>query len=469
MQKIEIKNFGAIKHAEIEVKKVLVLIGEQASGKSTISKLIYFFKILRDELFNRVYQDSTRDYFDIPQDLIFPIRQKFYDFFGSTFRLPDFEITYYYSVENNRFLKLTLNRNKKLHPKFSDSFLSQEFKFDVTKLKKLLLKETTSRNVHEQLAHEQNKLKYIQQLSSFVNDAFNSYQDSSLFIIAGRNATVSYSELFEKYLFLNLQTQIEDNKRNSFKHKEQTIDETLMLSFVERVSKMKKLFEKYGSFEGLLSSYAEVNVKKDYSKKICDKINTILKGNYTIDRWGEKILIDDDDEKYVFLHNASSGQQEAVRILQDIFLTIVENQKVLRIIEEPEAHLFPEAQKLVIELLAMMVNSDDDNQVIITTHSPYVLTVFNNLLFADRVIKSNESVKGEVAKVVDVNSLISSSDFSSYSLGEQLEEGNDTYCLNIINEKTGLIDQNYLDTVSETLNGDFRALYSLHSKSFARK
>ena len=46
MQKIIIKNFGPVKDAEIEIKKVLVLIGEQASGKSTIAKLIYFFKSL---------------------------------------------------------------------------------------------------------------------------------------------------------------------------------------------------------------------------------------------------------------------------------------------------------------------------------------------------------------------------------------------------------------------------------------
>ncbi|MFM6897688.1 MAG: AAA family ATPase, partial [Microcystis panniformis] len=50
MQKIVIKNFGAIEYAEIEIKKVLVLIGEQASGKSTIAKLIYFFKSLKENL-----------------------------------------------------------------------------------------------------------------------------------------------------------------------------------------------------------------------------------------------------------------------------------------------------------------------------------------------------------------------------------------------------------------------------------
>ncbi|MBD2675649.1 AAA family ATPase, partial [Aphanizomenon flos-aquae FACHB-1416] len=49
MQKIIINNFGSIKYAEIEVKKILVLIGEQASGKSTIAKLIYFFKTIQED------------------------------------------------------------------------------------------------------------------------------------------------------------------------------------------------------------------------------------------------------------------------------------------------------------------------------------------------------------------------------------------------------------------------------------
>jgi predicted ATPase len=53
MQKTFIKDFGAIQNAETEVKKILVLIGEQASHKSTIAKLIYFLKTLKDDLFSQ--------------------------------------------------------------------------------------------------------------------------------------------------------------------------------------------------------------------------------------------------------------------------------------------------------------------------------------------------------------------------------------------------------------------------------
>ena len=40
MQRISIKNFMALRDVEIEIKDLLILIGEQASGKSTISKLV---------------------------------------------------------------------------------------------------------------------------------------------------------------------------------------------------------------------------------------------------------------------------------------------------------------------------------------------------------------------------------------------------------------------------------------------
>lgn len=157
MQKIIIQNFGAIQNAEIEVKKVLILIGEQASGKSTIAKLIYFFKSLKDDLFNQIYSNTTKEYFDTPDDILFPIREKFYDFFGSTLHLPDFNIRYYYNVGEDRYLNLSLDKGKKLLPKFSPNMLTQEVKANFTSIKRLLHK--TSNNIQEQLIQEQNKIR----------------------------------------------------------------------------------------------------------------------------------------------------------------------------------------------------------------------------------------------------------------------------------------------------------------------
>jgi len=464
MQKITIKNFGAIKEAEIEVKKVLVLIGEQASGKSTIAKLIYFFKSLRDELFNQIYQDK-KEQFNITSDIKFLIRQKFYDFFGSTFHLPDFEITFYYDSEQDKHLKLTLNNRKKLLANFSNNFLSNDFKTSASQIKKLLQQGLSANTIHEQLAYEQNKMRYAQRLSGLVNKLFESNQTDSLFVIAGRNVTISYSDMFEKYLFATAQNRVEENSKQSEKRNAQTIDETLMLKFMERVVKIKDIFKKFGNFEGLIESYAENESVKRNLHFVKNKVDEILKGKYLIDNWGEKIFFNKTGE-YVYLSNASSGQQESVRILQDIFMITLDNLKFLRIIEEPEAHLFPIAQKQLIELLALMINQDNDNQLIITTHSPYVLTVFNNLLFAKRVVEKNPLVESKVANVVSKHFWLSSSDFSAYSLGNQEEL---VYCESIVDETTNLIQQNYLDEISELLGSEFNALYSIHAETFTRK
>ena len=103
----------------------------------------------------------------------------------------------------------------------------------------------------------------------------------------------------------------------------------------------------------------------------------------TLNKFGERIV--HPGRGYVYLKNASSGQQESIRILQDAFLSIYQGNKLLRIVEEPEAHLFPEAQMFTIQLLVLMLNSAPSGHLILTTHSPYTLTVINNLIFAAKV------------------------------------------------------------------------------------
>lgn len=304
-------------------------------------------------------------------------------------------------------------------------------------------------------------MEYIQRLSDLINQLFNNKQNDSLFIIAGRNATVGYSELFEQYLLNNLRNVLEQNRKQAFEKTGQTVDETLMLAFVERVFKNKGIFKKYQSFSGLINTQKDEDNRLIIAEQI---IKDILKGEYVIDQWGEKIKIDNNN--FVYLQNASSGQQEIIRILQDIFLVILDKQKVLRIIEEPEAHLFPVAQKQVIELLSMMVNANEQNQLIITTHSPYILTVINNLLFASRIISKNGNAKEEVNKIIKEEFYINPSEFSAYSLGNSLLGGK--YCEDIFNPQTGLIRESYLDLVSDILGTDFNRLYNIHALQFSK-
>jgi predicted ATPase len=278
-------------------------------------------------------------------------------------------------------------------------------------------------------------------------------------VIAGRSATVSYSELFERELFASIKSRLQRNNDLIYHLKTQAVDEILMLEFISKILNNKVYLK---DWENSYSEYHNSNyilIKK--------KVFEILKGEYIDDNGEEKIILN--SQESICLRNASSGQQEVIRILQDILVVITKGLILLRIVEEPEAHLFPVAQKNLVELLALMVNQNDENQLIITTHSPYILTVFNNLLFAQRVVDKNPSTEAEVEELIPKEFWLKAKDFSAYSLGNSSIEEEPKYCESIFNQQTGAIKQNYLDAVSEMLGGDFNALYSIYTKNSRRR
>jgi predicted ATP-dependent endonuclease of OLD family len=233
-----------------------------------------------------------------------------------------------------------------------------------------------------------------------------------------------------------------------------------MLEFIKRIVNNKSFLTKYESID-------KKSTKPQNLDCVKKKVFEILKGEYINDNGEEKIIID--ANKSIDIRNASSGQQEAIRILQDILVVTILGLPLLRIVEEPETHLFPVAQKSLIELLALVVNQNDDNQLIITTHSPYILTVFNNLLFSQRVVDKNPSAEAEVAELIPKEFWLKAKDFSAYSLGNHFMEEQADYCESIFDLDMGTIEQNYLDEVSEMLGGDFNALYSIHARTFRRR
>lgn len=448
IHQLYIRNFGPIEEATIEIRPLLVLIGEQASGKSTIAKLIYFFQSLSSEFFSRFYQSDT-DKIDMIQDLIIPIREKFYDFFGSTFHLPDFQIIY--SYEEGRSLSLSLTQKKKINAHFSDSFFSPEDLNELRGYKKMLLQLKRELanvdNVAKKVALDERLLNYIHLLADKINLLFCNEQNDSLFILAGRNATIGYSETFENMLQQSIQRNIEEQGHRAFKAKEQTIDETLMLSFIQRVIKMRQSFSNLGNFEGMI---AHANSRLKPKLVLANKlIREVLHGQYSNSEFGERIV--HSDRGYVYLKNASSGQQESIRILQDAFLSIYQGNKLFRIVEEPEAHLFPEAQRATIQLLVLMLNSSPSGHLILTTHSPYTLTVLNNLIYAAKVGALHPE---ETDKIVRKELWLPNEKVAAYMLQGGSSE-------TIMDTDLGEIKAELIDGISEIINLQYEQLLQL--------
>lgn len=485
MQKISIKNFFAIQEAEFHLEKMLLLIGEQASGKSTVAKLVYFFKSLPREILTNISLDETlpenssgNEFFS---SIRRAIRKKFYAFFGSTKHLNNFDIKYFFN--SGKYIHLSLNQDKSLKVYFSSPLYRPLFEQQLPGLIQAARQGYSQRQggFDAEVAY----LSTLRDIEKFVNDLFEDTR-RPFFIPAGRNITVGFGELFESRFERRLGRELEAIENRVENKKEEispSVDLYLINEFLERVARMKDRF-KNSDFEGMIDNQILLahdsgtpsingNQSPESSASSPDrstrpsgdsvilldialkKITEILKGRYVLDRYGEKIYFADD--KYVDLNDASSGQQEAIRVLQDIFLVLLDREPAFRVIEEPEAHLYPMAQKQLIELFAFVLNYTD-SQMIITTHSPYVLSVFNNLLYATRVASINPKAHEEIAETIPASCWLDPDRFYAYAL-------KDGFCQSIIDRETGLIDQNFLDEISEELGDEFNILYSLHAES----
>ena len=183
-------------------------------------------------------------------------------------------------------------------------------------------------------------------------------------------------------------------------------------------------------------------------------LKKILKGEYRFNGDIDKERIYFKNNQYVKLQYASSGQQESVWILLLIFRYILDGTSVFMVFEEPEAHLYPETQSDIVELIGLLANVYN-NQIIITTHSPYILSAFNNLLYASQVGKNKIGDEKEaVESIVNSKSWIDPDRISAYFISENGYES-------IIDEELKLIQAEKIDSASSIINDKFNDLFNL--------
>ena len=431
MNIIKIENFGPVKSAIVDENKIFqVFIGPQASGKSTVCKVVYFCQKIRDYTLEflldseQFYKNHKNEYFNNYMKFL---TGKFMECFGKTTHMRRFCIEYCFS---NKSIRIKLNKDGYVRYEFDENLkeeiaslindVSHMYNFRLNSPDSLLNNVTAIGMMRQQL---QKALFNI-----FANDA------EIVYIPAGRS------------LLATLSDQLYDLSFN--------LMDLTMREFIHFVRITKN---KFGS--------KIPEMVKDYTKTVKGQINNgsveqaynlirkILKAEYISESDGEKIYFD--DRHWVKLMYGSSGQQEVLWILMIVFINILENKKSFVIIEEPEAHLFPIVQKDVVELISLMVNTTN-SKVILTTHSPYILTSLNILLYSGR-IENQVSKSGKA--VISKNMRISYQDFEAYKICGKDSRANEL--ISLMDEESHLIDTEYIDEVSNITNRELDHLISM--------
>ncbi len=153
------------------------------------------------------------------------------------------------------------------------------------------------------------------------------------------------------------------------------------------------------------------------------------------------------------LYFGASGHQSAIPIVLSVKkYNEIDNRSRTFIVEEPEISLFPKTQKQLIDFFVESINAYN-NQFLLTTHSPYVLSALNNLIYADKLAQ-NDKLKAKINSIIKSDKWLNIEEVSVYFLENGVSK-------NLIDKEEGLISINELDSVSEIVNDEFDQLLAI--------
>jgi predicted ATPase len=157
------------------------------------------------------------------------------------------------------------------------------------------------------------------------------------------------------------------------------------------------------------------------------------------------------------LNKASSGIQSLLPLLLVLKYELrleVFKPELNFLVEEPELNLFPIKQKKLIDHILSNVNNTN-HKLIITTHSPYILSSLDTLMLAKNTFNEHPDLKDEIAAIVSESKWIDYDDISVY------EVRNNGKVYSIKNEEFRSIDTNAIDGVSDIISEEFDKLTEL--------
>lgn len=376
-EKLIIKNFGPIKNVEIEFSSVNIFIGDQGTGKSTVSKLYsLIYNYAYYDIFNDVEIENSHD-------------SNTLKFFRN---LELFGVINY--LDKDTEIKLDSSR----------------FQFEFTK--------GVVKTKHPELYNIPLPLSEMQER---IKDYF------SFTYIPAERAFVSI--LADALFGLN-----------------------------ELGTKLPTLFNRFGN---KFSSARKEKVRREYSHLLGADFNH----NNGID------TIITQNGKELPLSGASTGMQGTMPLLV-VFDSVVEKKSSkeknstnsLLVIEEPELNLFPETQKKILNYIvsSSLDKGDFKTRLIINTHSPYILTSINNLMYAYEV---GAKEPDRVNEIIKRKYWINPEEVSVYRL---MTDGT---CKKIISttEDGTLIEADEIDEVSRGINTEFDDLIRVDMLNEERK
>ena len=397
-----VKSFGPVKELDIIFNKVTIFIGDQGSGKSCIAKLFSIFKWLEKELMlQRKKANYYQQYNRFKTQLC--TYHRIEAFFNETTYICFEGTNYTFKYENSSFVIRENEKRNNIVPK--------------------IMYVPAERSI---LSVAENKSKLLKELPDSCNAFFDEFSEAKRVFKSGYD--LPFGNLHYEYDQLNDISRITGN------------------DYADRPVKLSN------ASSGIQAALPLCIVSEYLSNMVVSKEET-KQSKEERDRLEKQVA--------KIMNNDSYTESVKVMMLKQLS-SLNRYGCFINIAEEPELNLFPKSQMGVLSSLIAANAKTDENMLIITTHSPYSLSILNLLLLASNVYAtaSDEKIKTAVNEIVDYKFHISDDDLAAYNLSQ---ENRDQYCRSIINEATGLISKNDLDSLSGEISDKFNDLYRIYA------
>ena len=353
---LNIKNFGLIKEANLNIGKINVVVGKNNTGKSTSSKILYCFlnaasndgiklanKSIKDKLLKFVWIWSNQlsdEYLEVFNKLD-----------GLCFKLREHNLEDSFENEYDALVELA----ELLDERFKEKYL-----FDLDKIGNLIQinKQNNARyfNICRALLKSEFDFELdkdaIIELSVENGGSFNSNLVFRSDNIKGEvSGDVLYGINYPKIVYIDSTSNFEINKKyskNDFHH-------------------LNLLYDKLSNFEEVNDVYDDI-----YNEDIIkfkEKFDYLINGQFKFDYKNNEFIFVSENKKYS-MNNTSSGLKQ-LGILQ----VLLENRELVKdsflIIDEVELNLHPEWQIKFAEVLILLVK-ELNISLYINTHSPFL-------------------------------------------------------------------------------------------------
>lgn len=406
MAKIKIKNFGPITNGFadndgfINIDKVMVFVGDQGSGKSSIVKLISTLTWLEKiyEKKNRNIEDST-DIYDFKTLCEF---QSIHNYFKSN------TIIEYQGVY--------------LNFKYEDESVSKPFFKDVAYILPKITYIPAERNFLSVLeVIELEKIKGLNSLKWTLEEYIKACRNLDGEISVIKDISFSYNK---------------NNKTAYIKGKE--FDNL-------------KLSEASSGIQSVAPMLVITNYLNQFIND--EKLNNINNLSFS-ESESLRNFVNLKEKTYKVEGLDYVEYKSKISELYKIFLP----QYLFTIIEEIEQNLFPESQKSILFKLLEFNNNKKENHLILTTHSPYIIAYITLAMKTFKVKSkavSNQDLLDKLDKIVPLISAINPDETGIYQIDNKG---------NVISIKSvrGLIkDDNYLNSSFEETNDLFDHLLDI--------